>query len=169
MTRWSVGVEAEGDRDMTHDEILSLADAVATAGGIATGIGTPRYGAQLVVVADSRDEAIAKATRQRLERQAKAGVLRDDVPLGVLTHFLELAYDGMVKRLAMGGSATDFGPVLDLIEERLAPFGVRPHWGKLYNLDPASQYPRLGDFAALASDLDPAGKFRTAVIDGLIS
>jgi AcrR family transcriptional regulator len=63
------------------------------------------------------DAAIAKATRQRLERQAHAGVLRDDVPLDVLTHFLELAYDGMVKRLAMGGSAGDFGPVLDLIEE----------------------------------------------------
>jgi hypothetical protein len=63
------------------------------------------------------DEAIARATRQRLERQAKAGALRDDVPLSVLTHFLELAYDGMVKRLAMGGSAGDFGPVLDLIEE----------------------------------------------------
>lgn len=63
------------------------------------------------------DEAIARATRQRLERQAKAGVLRDDVPLAVLTDFLELAYDGMVKRLAMGGSGTDLGPVLDLIEE----------------------------------------------------
>jgi AcrR family transcriptional regulator len=63
------------------------------------------------------DEAIARATRQRLERQASAGVLRDDVPLGVLTQFLELAYDGMVKRLAMSGSAGDLGPVLDLIEE----------------------------------------------------
>lgn len=63
------------------------------------------------------DAAIAGATRQRLERQAAAGSLRDDVPLVVLTHFLELAYDGMVKRLAMGASADDFGPVLDLIEE----------------------------------------------------
>ena len=63
------------------------------------------------------DAAITRATRQRLERQAAAGVLRDDIPLGVLTDFLELAYDGMVKRLAMGGSAADFGPVLDLIEE----------------------------------------------------
>ncbi|WP_117214613.1 TetR/AcrR family transcriptional regulator [Allorhizocola rhizosphaerae] len=65
----------------------------------------------------AHDEAITKATRQRLERQATAGALRDDIPLGVLTNFLELAYDGMVKRLAMGGSADDFGPVLDLIEE----------------------------------------------------
>jgi hypothetical protein len=54
-------MEAEGDRVLTHDEILSLADAVAASGGIATGIGTPRYGAQLVVVASSRDEAVEKA------------------------------------------------------------------------------------------------------------
>jgi hypothetical protein len=59
--RWSVGLQAEGDRDMSHDEILALADAVATSGGIATGIGTPSYGAQLVVVADTREEAIEKA------------------------------------------------------------------------------------------------------------
>jgi AcrR family transcriptional regulator len=61
--------------------------------------------------------AIDTATRERLKRQESAGVLREDVPLDVLTHFLELAYDGLVKRLAMGGSADDFGPVLDLIEE----------------------------------------------------
>jgi AcrR family transcriptional regulator len=65
----------------------------------------------------AHDAAIAQATRLRLERQAAAGVLRDDIPLDVLTQFLELAYDGMVKRLAMGGSAGDLGPVLDLIEE----------------------------------------------------
>ncbi|HEY7595459.1 MAG TPA: hypothetical protein VH969_20070 [Actinophytocola sp.] len=61
MIRWSVGLEAEGDRDMSHDEILALADAVAGSGGIATGIGTPRYGAQLVVEASSREEAVSKA------------------------------------------------------------------------------------------------------------
>jgi hypothetical protein len=61
MARWSVGLEAEGDRVMTHDEILALADAVASSGGIASGIGTTRYGAQLVVVASSRDDAVSKA------------------------------------------------------------------------------------------------------------
>ena len=61
MARWSVGLEAEGDRVMSHDEILALADAVAGSGGIATGIGMSRYGAQLVVMASSRDEAVAAA------------------------------------------------------------------------------------------------------------
>lgn len=73
MARWSVGLEAEGDRTLTHDEILSLADAVAGSGGIATGIGTTRYGAQLMVVADSREEAIAKA---RTEFAAAARVAK---------------------------------------------------------------------------------------------
>lgn len=56
--RWSVGIEAEGDRVMELDEIVELADAVAGAGGIASGIGTNRYGAQLVVEAASRAEAL---------------------------------------------------------------------------------------------------------------
>ncbi|MCW2936231.1 MAG: hypothetical protein JWM19_7193 [Actinomycetia bacterium] len=60
--RWSVGIEAEGDRVFTREEVVELADAVAAHSGVATGIGTSRYGAQLLVVADSRDDAIAKAT-----------------------------------------------------------------------------------------------------------
>jgi hypothetical protein len=60
--RWSVGIEAEGDRVFTREEIVELADAVAASSGVATGIGSNRYGAQLLVVADSREEAIATAT-----------------------------------------------------------------------------------------------------------
>jgi xylitol oxidase len=53
-------------------------------------------------------------------------------------------------------------PVLGLIEERLAPFAARPHWGKLFTIAPAelrSRYERLPDFQALAREYDPAGKF----------
>ena len=50
--RWSVGIEAEGDRVLTREEVVELADAVAANGGIATGIGTSRFGAQLIVEAD---------------------------------------------------------------------------------------------------------------------
>jgi hypothetical protein len=61
--RWSVGIEAEGDRVFTREEIVELADAVAESSGVATGIGTSRYGAQLLVTADSREDAIAAATQ----------------------------------------------------------------------------------------------------------
>jgi hypothetical protein len=60
--RWSVGIEAEGDRVFTREEIVELADAVAASSGVATGIGTSRYGAQLLVTADSREDAITTAT-----------------------------------------------------------------------------------------------------------
>jgi alditol oxidase len=62
-------------------------------------------------------------------------------------------------------------PVLDLIEERLAPFGVRPHWAKLFRLSPAvlrTRYARLSDFIRLMADLDPTGKFRNDTIDALL-
>jgi hypothetical protein len=72
--RWSVGIEAEGDRVLAHDEIVELADAVAASSGIATGIGTNRYGAQLVVRAASRDEAIRTATGEFERAVAKAGL-----------------------------------------------------------------------------------------------
>ncbi len=49
---------AEGDRVITADEVVELADAVAGSGGIASGIGTPSYGAQLVVEAENGDEAL---------------------------------------------------------------------------------------------------------------
>jgi hypothetical protein len=72
--KWSVGVEAEGDRVLSREEIVELADAVAACDGIATGIGTSRYGAQLVVDAASRDEAIAAGTVVFLQAAAAAGL-----------------------------------------------------------------------------------------------
>jgi len=72
--RWSVGLEAEGDRVLSREEVVELADAVAACNGIATGIGTTRYGAQLVVDAVTREEAIAKATEVFLAAAAAAGL-----------------------------------------------------------------------------------------------
>jgi hypothetical protein len=72
--RWSVGIEAESDRVLTLEQVVELADAVATSGGIATGIGTNRYGAQLIVEAGSREEAIEKATGEFRQAVRKAGL-----------------------------------------------------------------------------------------------
>ena len=72
--RWSVGVEAESDRVLSREEVVELADAVAASHGIATGIGTNRYGAQLVVDAASREEAIEKATGEFARAAAAAGL-----------------------------------------------------------------------------------------------
>jgi hypothetical protein len=72
--RWSVGIEAQGDRVLSRDEIVELADAVAACNGIATGIGTDRYGAQLIVDAVSRDEAVRTATEIFQAAAAAAGL-----------------------------------------------------------------------------------------------
>ena len=72
--RWSVGIEAAGDRVLTREDVVALADAVAASGGIASGIGTSRYGAQLRVDADSREAAIEQATAEFRRAAAAAGL-----------------------------------------------------------------------------------------------
>jgi xylitol oxidase len=58
--------------------------------------------------------------------------------------------------------------VLPLVEAALEPFGARPHWGKCFTLDARTVRavnPRLADFAALRSELDPSGKFGNDFLD----
>jgi hypothetical protein len=71
--RWSVGIEVENHLVLTREQVVELADAVAPSDGIATGIGSTRYGARLVVEADGREEAIEKATEEfwRAVRKAR--------------------------------------------------------------------------------------------------
>jgi alditol oxidase len=57
--------------------------------------------------------------------------------------------------------------VLPEIESALAPFGVRPHWGKLFvgSADALEAvYPKLPDFRRLAEQFDGGGKFRNAFL-----
>jgi alditol oxidase len=56
-------------------------------------------------------------------------------------------------------------PVVSMLERQLAPFGPRPHWGKIFTTpaaELAGRYQRLPDFLDLARHYDPAGKFRNA-------
>jgi xylitol oxidase len=53
--------------------------------------------------------------------------------------------------------------LLPVIEERIAPFQPRPHWGKLF-AGLGAGYPRLADFRALARRLDPDGTFRSPFV-----
>jgi hypothetical protein len=65
---------AEGDRVVTAEEIVELADAVAAQGGIASGIGTATYGAQLVVDAPDSDAAAELAVACFVAAAARAGL-----------------------------------------------------------------------------------------------
>lgn len=63
-------------------------------------------------------------------------------------------------------------PVLRQVEDVLAPFSPRPHWGKIASIPVplvAARYPRLADFARLAGELDPAAKFRNEFLAPYLS
>ncbi|MBB2948009.1 xylitol oxidase [Actinoplanes lutulentus] len=62
-------------------------------------------------------------------------------------------------------------PVVADLEQALAPFAARPHWGKVFTTplgDLRSAYPRFADFAELAGRFDPDGKFRNPWLDALL-
>ena len=86
--RYSISLQAEGDREMTLEEIVELADAVAPLEGIASGMGTMGYGAQIVVEAENSDIAVEVA----LERFNEA-VARTSLPQWPVVRAESLAED----------------------------------------------------------------------------
>jgi xylitol oxidase len=61
--------------------------------------------------------------------------------------------------------------LLPVIERNLAPFGARPHWGKLFTIPPAQLHPnyeKLPKFVALCKKFDPQGKFRNEFLNANI-
>ncbi|HKF48050.1 MAG TPA: FAD-binding protein [Terracidiphilus sp.] len=106
--------------------------------------------------------------------------LRDQItPLLFVTELRTIAADDLWMSMAYGRPSMaihftwkpDWAAVSKLlpqIEARLAPFGPRPHWGKLFTMPPAQvqkQYPRLAEFKALLATRDPKGKFRNEFVD----
>ncbi len=58
--------------------------------------------------------------------------------------------------------------LLPKIEAELAPFGVKPHWGKLFKVSPTAlheRYEKYADFLALAQKYDPKGKFKNQYLN----
>lgn len=58
--------------------------------------------------------------------------------------------------------------VLPFIEEALAPFNPRPHWGKVFTMKPAvlqARIEKLSEFKTLMVKYDPEGKFKNEFID----
>jgi hypothetical protein len=72
--RFSVSIVAEGDREMTLDEIVEFADAVAPLHGVASGVGATSYGAQIVVEAATSDAAVEQAIPMFVEAARRAGL-----------------------------------------------------------------------------------------------
>jgi hypothetical protein len=72
--RWSISLRADGDRTLEREEIVELADAVAPLDGIASGIGTTSYAAQIIVEAPTSDEAVERAVDLFTGAAARAGL-----------------------------------------------------------------------------------------------
>lgn len=56
---------------------------------------------------------------------------------------------------------------LPVLEEHLAPYQARPHWGKLFSMSTKrlhALYPRMDDFCSLLKEWDPERKFSNAYI-----
>jgi xylitol oxidase len=61
--------------------------------------------------------------------------------------------------------------VLVRLEGALAPFGARPHWGKLFRAEAAEiapLYERMPDFVRLVERLDPRGAFRNPWLEARV-
>lgn len=121
-----------------------------------------------------REAGAAAVDAVRSLREALAGLLQ-------ISEIRTVAADGLWASPAHGRDtvAIHFTWVADepgvmaflpRLEAALAPFGARPHWGKLTAM-PAevvrATYPAWGDLVRLADRLDPAGTFRNPYVDAL--
>jgi xylitol oxidase len=108
------------------------------------------------------------------------GPLRDRIgPLVQVSEVRTIATDGLWLSPSFGRDSVaihftwlpDWDAVarlLPLIEEALAPFEPRPHWGKLFTIPPDElrpRYPKLPEFGALVARHDPDGKFSNGFVD----
>ncbi len=105
--------------------------------------------------------------------QAVNALHREITPLLHITEIRSIKADALWMSPAYGRDSValhftwkplgnQLNPVLKHIESALQPFGVRPHWGKVFHIQPTdvqAQYERLSDFQALRERYDPQGKF----------
>lgn len=62
--------------------------------------------------------------------------------------------------------------ILPKIESALAPFDMRPHWGKIFGVPAevlASRYEKMADFRALMKEYDPNGKFKNEFLESVMA
>ncbi len=105
--------------------------------------------------------------------RAVRGLADDIAPHLLITELRTMAADslwlsGAYARDALGIHFTwrnrpaEVAALTPRIEEALAPFKARPHWGKVNSMTAdavARAHPRIGDARALFDSLDPEGRF----------
>lgn len=103
-------------------------------------------------------------------------------PLLLINEIRTVAADDLWISLACGRDSVAFHftwrkdvpavtGLLPAIEQALAPFTPRPHWGKVFTMpvtEIRSAYPGFDDFARLANTYDPKHKFRNQFLDDIL-
>ena len=80
------------------------------------------------------------------------------------SHWLSMAYrrDSLAIHFTWKPDGDAVRALLPEVEATLAPFEARPHWGKLFGMEPETvreKVAKLPDFVSLVHELDPAVKF----------
>ena len=88
-------------------------------------------------------------------------------------HWLSPCYrrDSAAIHFTWKPNVNEVTKLLPMLEAELAPFGARPHWGKLFATPPKElrhMYPMLPEFVDLLARYDPRGKFRNGFLNRLI-
>jgi xylitol oxidase len=134
---------------------------------------TPSNGEEL------QSEYIIPRTHARAAIEALRPLADRITPLLQITEIRTMAADELWLSMASGVDSLGFHftwklqqaeveEVLLDIEEALAPFSARPHWGKLFRAEAAhiaTLYEHLPEFIELAERLDPEHKFRNDFLD----
>ncbi|MCA2214185.1 FAD-binding protein [Jidongwangia harbinensis] len=137
---------------------------------------TPSSGAEL------QSEYMVPRERALEAIDAVASVRSVIAPVLQVNEFRTVAADGLwlsmnYRRDSLGLHFTWIAdteavlPAVAALEEALAPLDPRPHWGKVFTMDPATvrgRYEKFTDFAALVREHDPAGVFRNDWVEGIL-
>jgi alditol oxidase len=121
-----------------------------------------------VAMADARDALLA--VRALADRIAPLLLITELRAVAADTLWLSTAYarDSLAIHFTWKNLPDAVWALLPDIEAALAPFGARPHWGKVNRVAASvypEQYARLSQFRALAEHWDPGHKFRNAALD----
>jgi xylitol oxidase len=137
---------------------------------------TPSTGAELqseyLVPRDRAREAIEAVARVR-ERIAPVLQVNEIRTVAADELWLSMNYgrDSLGLHFTWIADTDAVLPAVAAVEESLATLDARPHWGKVFTMDPStirSRYERFADFVELVKEYDPDGKFRNAWLDDLL-
>ena len=112
-------------------------------------------------------ESIGPDIRDALQVFEMRTIAADDLWLGP-----SFGRDSVAAHFTWHPSPELVAPALERVEDALAPFDPRPHWGKVFTgWDPArleATYPQLGPFRALRDAADPGRKFGNDFVAALL-